>query len=178
LSAFIWETKTLVGTPTLPNSFPLKNVEFYVPMNLPENPQQLNFPTMYSAIVLSEKSHEKLVKWANENVRVNNIRLPVLVERVGWKMHCHHMTIQFPGTPDFIQQYVGSEQKLEAIALGISDMAVAVRVVGFHSDNKIAHVTVAVNAKAGGKPVMSNQITNWTKIPVPLKLSGTVEELT
>jgi hypothetical protein len=36
---------------------------------------------------------------------------------------------------------------------------------------------VAVNVKDGGKPVMSNDIKNWTTIEKPIKLSGTVKEL-
>jgi hypothetical protein len=132
---------------------------------------------MYSALVLDETSQAKLAKWANDNVTINGVRLPILVQREGWKMFCHHMTIKYPGTPDFIEQFIDSDQKLEAIAVGVSDKAVAVRVVGFHSENKIPHITVAINVKGGGKPVMSNDIKDWKKIEKPIKLSGTVKEL-
>ena len=132
---------------------------------------------MYSAVVLDEKSREKLAKWANDNVKVNGVRLPILVEREGWKLFCHHMTIQYPGIPDFIDPFVDSEQTLEAIAVGITDKVVAVRVVGFHSNNKVPHITVAVNDRGGGKPVMSNQITSWTGFKPTLKLTGIVSEL-
>jgi hypothetical protein len=132
---------------------------------------------MYSAIVLDEASHKKLVKWANDNIKINGIRLPILVEREGWKVFAHHMTIKFPGTPEFIQQYLDSDQKLEAIAYAFNDKVVAVRVVGFHSENKVPHITIAVNVKGGGKPVDSNKIISWISFPTPIKLSGIVKEL-
>lgn len=131
---------------------------------------------MYSAIVLDEKSQLALSAWADNNVKVNYIRLPVLV-RDGWKMFCHHMTIQYPGTPEFVKPYIDTEQKLEATHVGISDKAVAVRVVGFYSANKIPHVTVAVDVKRGGKPVDSNKITTWLPMKKTLKLRGIVKEL-
>ena len=132
---------------------------------------------MYSALVLDEKSRIKLAKWANDNITIGGVRLPILVQREGWKMFCHYMTIQYPGIPDFIESFIDSDQKLEAIAVGVSDKAVAVRVVGFHSENKIPHVTVAINVKDGGKPVMSNDIKDWKKIEKPIKLTGIVKEL-
>jgi hypothetical protein len=131
----------------------------------------------YSAVVLDEKSQKKLTEWALKNIKVNGVRLPILVEREGWKLFCHHMTIQYPGIPEFVKQFVESKQSLDAIALGISDKAIAVRVIGFHSENKIPHITVAVNTQAGGKPMMSNAITNWTKIEKPVTLSGVVKEI-
>jgi len=132
---------------------------------------------MYSAILLDEKSHLALVAWADKNIKVGGVRLPILVRDNGWKMFCHHMTIQFPGTPEFIKQYVGTEQKLDVTHLGIGEKAIAVRVAGFHSANKIPHITVAVNVRAGGKPIMSNQILNWVPVENGPKLKGTVTEL-
>ena len=56
-------------------------------------------------------------------------------------------------------------------------MAIAVKVNGFKSNNKIPHVTVAVNTLAGGKPAMSNDITDWHPIQ-NIKLTGIVSEIT
>ena len=131
----------------------------------------------YSAVVLDEKSHLALVAWADKNIKISGIRLPILIRDNGWKMFCHHMTIQYPGTPDFIKQYLDTEQTIEVSHVGIDDKVVAVRVIGFHSDNKIPHVTVAVNVRDGGKPVMSNLIKNWVAVTNGLKLKGTVKEL-
>jgi hypothetical protein len=92
-------------------------------------------------------------------------------------MICHHMTIKFGGTPEFVKQYLGTEQNLEITHYGMSDKAVAVRVVGFHSENKIPHITVAVNVKNGGKPVDSNKITEWLTVEKGPTLKGVVTEL-
>ena len=132
---------------------------------------------MYTAVVLDEKSQLKLSKWAEDNIKVNGVRLPVLVRDNGWEMVCHHMTINMGKAPDFIQQYLGTDQKLDVTHYGISDNAIAVRVVGFYSKNLIPHVTVAFNKRGGGKPVDSNKITVWTPVDSVIKLSGEVKEL-
>lgn len=133
---------------------------------------------MYSAIILDEKSQLALSAWADKNAVVNTIRLPALVRDNGWKMYCHHMTVKFGSpTPEFIKQYLDTEQRLEVTHVGVSDKAVAVRVVGFHSDNKIPHVTVAVNIRNGGKPVDSNKIADWTAVENGPKLKGTFREI-
>lgn len=131
---------------------------------------------MYSAIVLDEASQLKLEKLA-EDVKVNGVKLNMLVRDSGWKMYNHHMTINMGELPNYLKQYLGTKQKLEATHVGISPIAVAVRVTGFESKNKIPHVTVAVNIKAGGKPVNSNDIKDWKQLETPIKLRGEVREL-
>lgn len=137
----------------------------------------------YSAVVLDEASQQRLKDFALDpttNVKVNSIRLPIHVRDNGWKVYCHHMTINMGALPEHLKSYLDSDQKLEAFAIGVSDKAVAVKVMGTmagHSKNDIPHVTIAVNAKGGGKPVDSNKITSWFKIEKPIKLSGIVKEL-
>ena len=132
---------------------------------------------MYTAIVLDEKSHLKLSNWANDNIKVNGVKLPMLVRDNGWKMICHHMTVRMGECPDFLKNDLGSTQKLDVTHYGISDKAIAVRVIGYYSKNLIPHVTVAVNIKGGGKPVDSNGITVWTPVDSVLKLSGELKEV-
>lgn len=55
-------------------------------------------------------------------------------------------------------------------------MAMAVKVNGYISKNKIPHITIAVNVAGGGKPVMSNNITDWQPMN-PVSLKGTVSEV-
>lgn len=131
---------------------------------------------MYSAVVLDEKSQLKLEKLA-EDIKVNGIRVPILVRDNGWKMYNHHMTVNMGELPNYLKQYIGTKQKLEATHIGVSPMAVAVRVSGFESKNKIPHVTVAVNISGGGKPVMSNDIKDWRPLETTIKLVGEVKEL-
>jgi predicted kinase len=95
----------------------------------------------------------------------------------GWKVFCHHMTINFgKGLGKDRMDDLGKRVNLMATDIGISDMAIAVKVSGYPSDNDIPHVTVAVNTEAGGKPVMSNQITNWKPLSPHINLSGEVTE--
>lgn len=131
---------------------------------------------MYSAIVLDETSQLKLEKLADD-IKVNGVRLPLLVRDSGWKMYNHHMTICLGELPTYLKQYLGTIQKLEATHVGISPMAVAVRVTGFESKNKMPHVTIAVNVKGGGKPVHSNDIKDWKMLETPIKLRGEVKEV-
>lgn len=131
---------------------------------------------MYSAIVLDEASQLKLEK-LSDDIKVAGVRLPILVRDNGWKMYNHHMTINMGELPNYLKQYIGTKQKLEATHIGVSPMAVAVRVIGFESKNKIPHVTMAVNIANGGKPVMSNKITDWVPLDTPVKLTGTVQEV-
>jgi len=131
---------------------------------------------MYSAIVLDEASQLKLEK-LTEDIKVAGVRLPLLVRDSGWKMYNHHMTICMGELPEYLKQYIGTSQKLEATHVGVSPMAVAVRVTGFDSKNKIPHVTMAVNIKGGGKPVMSNDIKDWKQLETTIKLVGEVKEL-
>lgn len=117
---------------------------------------------LYSAVVLDEKSHSKLL--ANFAASIPE----------GWKTFAHHMTIAF-GKPAPNKEDVGKTVELEVTELGKSDMAVAVKVTGYASNNQIAHITLAINPE-GGKPVMSNQITDWKKVG-GLKLTGVVTNI-
>ncbi len=136
---------------------------------------------MYTAVVLDEKSHLKLVKWADDNIKVNGVRLPILVRDNGWEMICHHMTINMGKALPQIESYLGTKQKLDITHYGISDKAIAARVVGFYVDpgeiNRKPHITVAVNRRDGGKPVDSNKITNWIPVDGLVTLSGEVKEV-
>jgi hypothetical protein len=87
------------------------------------------------------------------------------------------MTINFgKGLPDELKPHLGTSVLIRATEVGISDKAMAVKVEGYHSDNDLPHVTVAVNVNDGGKPVMSNQITDWKKMDSYINLIGVVTE--
>ena len=92
----------------------------------------------------------------------------------GWKVFAHHMTIVFgKGVPN--KEDLGKEVTLYVEAIGLSDMAMAVRVEGYPSTNAIPHITIAINPE-GGKPVMSNEITKWQKIK-NFAIKGIVTEI-
>jgi predicted kinase len=105
---------------------------------------------LYSAVVLDGGSRAALLS-----------RIEGMIPD-GWKVIAHHMTIVF-GKPVPNQEDLGKEVTLYVEAIGLSDMAMAVKVVGYPSTNAIPHITIAINPD-GGKPVMSNDITKWQKI--------------
>lgn len=124
-----------------------------------------NKPKMFASLVLDDNSAKKLVEATKQYIPE------------GWKIFAHHMTINFgKGLPEDLKGDLGAVKTIKATEIGVSDMAIAVRVEGYHSDNDIPHVTIAVNTAEGGKPVMSNQITNWTKLENYINLSGKVSE--
>jgi hypothetical protein len=111
---------------------------------------ELETKILYSAVVLDEKSHGLLLKEFSDFIPED------------WKKFAHHMTIAFGKgveNPDDL----GKEVTLRVTELGISDMAMAVRVEGYQSSNAIPHITLAINPN-GGKPVMSNQIKDWKQV--------------
>jgi hypothetical protein len=67
---------------------------------------------------------------------------------------------------------------LKVVALGIDEKVIAVKVEGFPTVNKIPHVTLAVDVNNGGKPVMSNNITEWQPVKnMMFMLKGVVQEI-
>lgn len=121
---------------------------------------------LYAAVVLDKESQSSLISQFAS-------KLPE-----GWKTIAHHMTIVFGRALDDKNE-IGKEVELTITELGISDMAMAVKVEGYPSANDIPHITVAVNEAGGGKPFMSNKITNWDKVDLgyKLKLYGVVTEI-
>lgn len=115
----------------------------------------------YSAVVLDNKSHSDLLTEFGDLIPS------------GWNMYAHHMTITMGELSD--KTDVGKEVELTVTELGMSEMAMAVRVTGYPSKNAIPHVTIAVNPD-GGKPRMSNDITDWKPVK-NFKIKGIVTEL-
>jgi hypothetical protein len=116
----------------------------------------------YSAVVLDHKSSQLLLNTFSDEIPD------------GWKKYAHHMTISL-GKAVEDETLLGSIQKLKVTQIGKSDMAMAVRVEGFPSKNKIPHVTLAVNPK-GGKPFMSNKIEEWKDVN-PFEITGEVSNI-
>ena len=125
---------------------------------------------LYAAVVLDDKSKEALVK------NLTKVFYDPKIYSEKWELFAHHMTIVFgKGLEDRTE--VGKTVQLTATEIGISDMAIAVKVQGYPSTNAIPHITVAVNLADGGKPFMSNKITDWSSLSNPITLSGVVTEI-
>ena len=121
---------------------------------------------LYSAVVLDEKSKSKLLEKFDKDVPD------------GWKKFAHHMTIIFNNGLDSLglENDLGKEVNLTVTHLGKSDMAIAIKVEGYKTVNKTPHITLAINVLEGGKPQMSNEITDWQEVE-PMILTGTVTEI-
>lgn len=128
----------------------LESKDMYKPSNV-----------LYSAVVLDKASHNKLID-----------RFALEIPE-GWKTYAHHMTITLGELKD--KTDIGKEVILKVTKMGLSDMAMAVQVEGYHSKNTIPHVTLAVNPN-GGKPKDSNDITKWQDIK-PFSITGFVTEI-
>jgi hypothetical protein len=87
------------------------------------------------------------------------------------------MTINMGEIQPELQQFLGFPVRLSVNSIGSSDKAIAVGVSGFESQNETPHITLAVNRKAGGKPMMSNYITDWKPLKHPLYLTEKVTEV-
>jgi hypothetical protein len=116
---------------------------------------------LYSAVVLEK---------ASQNVLFHNLEHMI---PKGWIKFGHHMTITMGPLKD--KSLLGTEQMLVVNKVGISDMAMAVMVQSdIETKNEISHVTVAINPD-GGKPVMSNNITNWQDVRMFILLGQVTE---
>jgi hypothetical protein len=117
---------------------------------------------MYTALVLDEASKQKLLS----AVPVDPNEFDEVV--------AHHMTINMG--PCQMPTELGKPYTMQVVAIGKSEFVLAVQVESeCASNNAIKHITVAVNRAKGGKPFMSNKITDWQPFSGPT-LKGVVEE--
>ena len=119
----------------------------------------------YSAVVLDEKSRSRLLE------KIKN-EIPE-----GWDVVTHHMTINMGELDPEYVKFLGMPVRLSVDEVAINDKVMAVGVSGFNSKNAKPHITIAVNRQAGGKPMMSNSLTDWQKLKRPLLISGKVTEV-
>jgi hypothetical protein len=119
----------------------------------------------YSAVVLDGQSRERLI---------NRFR-SIIPE--GFEIIAHHMTINMGEIDPEYEKYLGLPVRLAVEDIAMDDKVIAVGVSGFKTNNAKAHITLGVNRANGGKPMMSNNLTNWEKIRRPLSLTGKVTEV-
>ena len=119
----------------------------------------------YSAIVLDDSSRQRLIdKFKN-----------IIPE--GFEIIAHHMTINLGEIDPEYEKYLGLPIRLTVNDIAMDDKVIAVGVSGFNTRNPKAHITLAVNRANGGKPVMSNNLTNWERLRRPLSLRGKVTQI-
>ena len=116
---------------------------------------------LYSAVVLDDESKKNLIC---------SFILPYK-----WQPVAHHMTIAFKEpVPDHLRNDIGKTVQLTVKEIGFSKDAMAVKVSGYYSKNKIPHITLAI--PDGGKPFNSNFITKWMPCSKRI-LTGKVKEI-
>ena len=119
----------------------------------------------YSAVVLDDKSRQRLIE-----------RFKTIIPE-GFEIIAHHMTINMGEIDPELEKYLGLPVRLSVNEFAIDDKVVAVGVSGFETHNSKAHITLAVNRENGGKPMMSNKLTNWQPLKRPLYITGKVTEV-
>ena len=119
----------------------------------------------YSAIVLDDKSRQRLIE-----------RFKTIIPE-GFEIIAHHMTINMGEIDPELEKYLGLPVRLSVNEFATDDKVVAVGVSGFETHNAKAHITLAVNRENGGKPMMSNKLTNWQPLKRPLYITGKVTEV-
>ena len=121
-----------------------------------------NINWIYFGVFISEQS---------KKLNMNALHRAGVTIPEGWKMYNHHMTIAFNNRTEKAQSLFNHYQEdfgktvgLTINGIGVSDDAIAVRVEFEHpSANEITHITIAT--PPDGKPVNSNNITEWIDIP-------------
>ena len=120
----------------------------------------------YSAVVLDEQSRERLIN------RFKSI-IPEEFEIIA-----HHMTINLDEIDPEYEKYLGLAVRLTVNDIAMNDKVIAVGVSSeIKSVNAKSHITLAVNRVNDGKPVMSNNLTNWERLRRPLSLRGKVTQV-
>jgi|APSaa5957512535_1039671.scaffolds.fasta_scaffold36371_2 hypothetical protein len=142
----------------------------------------------YSAIVLDEISKQNMLSLLSDYIPL------------GWTIFAHHMTITMgplvhpkeskrkKGHDYSIFGDPGTPHNLVVSELGLDDRVMAVKVVSpflTRNDKKggFAHITIAVNTEAGGKPFHSNKISQENfktiaELNLPnIIVKGTVQEV-
>ena len=119
----------------------------------------------YSAVVLDDRSRQRLIE-----------RFKSIIPE-GWEVVAHHMTINMGEIDPNLEKYLGLPVRLSVEDIAMNDKVIAVGVTGFESHNTKPHITLAVNRANGGKPMMSNSLTDWQKIKRPIFITGKVSEV-
>lgn len=97
-----------------------------------------------------------------------------------YKVFCDHMTIAFKTqfTEEIIsycEEMLGEEVELTATHIGMTEDVIAVAVeTECESLNNTKHITLCTLSPKG-RPVQSNNITDWQPLPTPITLHGTVK---
>ncbi len=137
--------------------------------NMEDEVEDLNESTgniLYSAVVLDDDDKDNLTMFVEDYVDIP----------LNWKKVAHHMTMGFKQpVPEHLRDDIGKAVQLTVKEIGVSEDAIAVKVDGYHSNNKIPHITIAI--PKDGKPYNSNLITDWKPVDEEIIVKGKVREI-
>ena len=117
-------------------------------------------------VLLDEESKNILEKMASS------------VNKSDWELHGEHFTVVYGRRYEELGLNVplGSLISISITHIGGNEFCYAVKAHGFYSHHPVSHITLLVNKLNGGKPVMSNTITEWKELNCPVFLTGTLIE--
>lgn len=118
---------------------------------------------MYCAAVITDESRYKLLtQYVPQD----------------WVVYCHHMTINMGSIEEGpAADFIGKSVQLKIVSIAQSELVIAFGVqTECPCDNKIKHITLAVNEMAGGKPFLSNFLEEWLPID-PIIVDAIVTEI-
>ncbi len=138
-----------------------------------ERKEQISDPVNFSLVTESAKRWSAVVIDGSSKSKLISTFKDKIPE--GWEVIAHHQTID----PFGLSDDEGEKVHLQVTHVGKSDKALAVKVKGYKgkTNNKFAHITIAINKSGGAKPKDSNDITDWESVNSSLSLNGTVENL-
>ena len=126
----------------------------------------------YTAVILDEQSVRALLQ-----------SLAPILENLDWEIVAHHVTINMKSLDVKLNdpKILGQTILMKATTLGIDELVCAVGVEMDVNSDRFKHITVAVNRKEGGRPMLSKAITNWRPLSEygirDINLSGVVQEV-
>jgi len=93
----------------------------------------------------------------------------------GWKMMANHATIKMGNVPEDYEFKLNDKVELLVTHIGWNDTAIAVKVKGIRTFNKVPHITLAFHPTKGKGGYNSNLITKWKDIS-NFKISEHIKE--
>ena len=120
---------------------------------------------MYTAVVIDPKDRIRLADAVMQQIPP------------WWEVIAHHMTINMDGVAcGPCAEKLGERATLTAKKFAIDDRVASIEVeTDIPSENKIKHITIAVNRQGGGKPFHSNKLEKWEPIP-EFTVEGEIQE--
>lgn len=131
----------------------------------------------YYGLFIDKETHDKLI-----DVLVDHHWIGTLNEAErGYLDHCTlmHKSNREDWLEDMLNHYLGNKYSITITAIGISDVAMAFKVkrrgILVSCKNETPHITICTFN--GGKPVDSNNITNWYNLEEPIVIETTLKRV-